>query len=275
MAGRLQHPAVAGCRDCRCCRNMPVPAVGGRHVGLVEQPARVRRHAVLRRKDHAAEVAAGDAHAFLRPAARPSGAWRGSRGCTRSTHVELACASAMRGSVSYVAVSGGGHGRSTSQVSGTRSPGSCARRSCRIVVPVRAWPTMTIGGVTSASRDLGMALAPVDDPRAGSEVADELAVGDRLAELVEARFGCSDVDEPVEPFLPRSLAEVVEAGLLARGVDELLGVELSHGASARRSRPACGVSMSPSGRKNRQKTMPNGSALRCRSSSARPGPRAR
>ena len=34
-----------------------VPAVRGRHVGLVQQPARVRRHAVLRREDHAAEVA--------------------------------------------------------------------------------------------------------------------------------------------------------------------------------------------------------------------------
>ena len=43
-----------------------VPPVRGRHVGFVDQPLRVRRHAVLRREDHAAEVAAGHAHALLR-----------------------------------------------------------------------------------------------------------------------------------------------------------------------------------------------------------------
>ena len=45
-----------------------VPRVRGRHVGLVEQPVPVRRHVVLRREDHRAEVGAGDAHALLRQA---------------------------------------------------------------------------------------------------------------------------------------------------------------------------------------------------------------
>ena len=64
--GDLSTQRGAGWRDCRCCRNMPVPAVRRRHVGFVDQPVRVRRHAVLRREDHAAEVAAGHAHALLR-----------------------------------------------------------------------------------------------------------------------------------------------------------------------------------------------------------------
>ena len=43
-----------------------VVPVRGRHVGFVDQPVRVRRDAVLRGEDHAAEVAAGHAHALLR-----------------------------------------------------------------------------------------------------------------------------------------------------------------------------------------------------------------
>ena len=83
-------------------------------------------------------------------------AWK--PGITSSTPSSSACDSAMRGSVSNVAVSGGGNGRSTSHVSGTRFAGSCASRSWRIVVPVRACPTMTIGGTTSTSAISGCCL---------------------------------------------------------------------------------------------------------------------
>src|SRR2546426_6478463 len=43
----------------------------------------------------------------------------------------------MRGSVSRVESSGGGDGKRSSQCSGTRLAGSCARRPCRNVDPLR------------------------------------------------------------------------------------------------------------------------------------------
>ena len=93
-------------------------------------------------------------------------------GMTSSTHVELRlrprrCADRSRRSPSRAA----GSGWSTSQVSGTRFAGSCASRSCRIVVPVRPWPTMTIGGVTSARAISGWLLVPVDDAQPVRQVA--------------------------------------------------------------------------------------------------------
>ena len=50
-------------------------------------------------------------------------------GMSSSVPERIASTSPMRGSVSYVAVSGGGTGMSTSHVSGTRAAGSWARRS--------------------------------------------------------------------------------------------------------------------------------------------------
>ncbi len=44
--------------------------------------------------------------------------------------------------------------------------GSCASRSCRIVVPVRPWPTITIGGTTSAAVTSGARLRRGDDVQA-------------------------------------------------------------------------------------------------------------
>ena len=66
-------------------------------------------------------------------------------GIIESTRSNCACTSAIRGSVVYVASSGGGQGLSTSQLRGTRKPGSWASRSNKIVVPVRGWPTTTSG----------------------------------------------------------------------------------------------------------------------------------
>ena len=64
-AGDLSSHRSPMCPDCRCCEVAAVPAVGGREVGLVEQPAVVGGHLVLDGEDHRAEVAAGDPHALL------------------------------------------------------------------------------------------------------------------------------------------------------------------------------------------------------------------
>ena len=87
----------------------------------------------------------------------PIGCMARNPGRTRSTIASVSSTSAMRGSESKVAVSGGGTGRSTSQVAGTRVAGSSASRSCRIVVPVRPWPTITMGGTMSTSATSGCA----------------------------------------------------------------------------------------------------------------------
>ena len=66
-------------------------------------------------------------HSWARVA--PSG-WKSVKpGMIRSGMAAMASASAMRGSVVYVAVSGGGTGWSTSHVRGARFDGSWARRS--------------------------------------------------------------------------------------------------------------------------------------------------
>ncbi len=159
--------------------------VRGRHVGLVHEPVRVRRDAVLRREDHAAEVGGGDAHALLRQqrAHRVHGAETGEQ---EVDTVERFFDAAMRGSVSHVAVSGGGTGRSTSQVSGTRLAGSWASRSWRIVVPVRPWPMITIGGTTSTAATSGCCRRHTSP--GASEVVGELAGHDLLAQFVEPRL---------------------------------------------------------------------------------------
>ena len=68
VAGRLEHPLVRRVARLQVLEEHAVPAVRGRHVGLVQQPVAVARHVVLRREDHRPEVGAGDAHALLREA---------------------------------------------------------------------------------------------------------------------------------------------------------------------------------------------------------------
>ena len=66
VSRRLEHPTSRRAPRLQVLQEHAVPAVRGSHVGLVQQPAGVRRYAVLRREDHAAEVGGGDPHAFLR-----------------------------------------------------------------------------------------------------------------------------------------------------------------------------------------------------------------
>ena len=88
-------------------------------------------------------------------------------GMNESTRSKPAWHSAIRGSVSYVAVCGAGTGRSISQLSGARLAGSCAIRSSRIVVPVRGWPTMMIGRSISLLGDRRVALPATPRSAAG------------------------------------------------------------------------------------------------------------
>ena len=119
----------------------------------------------------------------------PIGCMARKPGSTRSTPSSVASTSAMRGSVSYVAVSGGGHGLVDLPRARRRaSPGSCASRSNRIVVPVRPCPTMTIGGTTSRVPISGCAVPVRGDLQPVAEIARELAADDGVAELVERRF---------------------------------------------------------------------------------------
>jgi hypothetical protein len=57
------------------------------------------------------------------------------------------------------------------------------------------------------------------------EVRHTFAGDDLLTELVERGFGGEGVGEPLEPVLPRVLAEVVEAGRFTGLADEELGFE--------------------------------------------------
>ena len=103
-----------------------------------------------------------------------------------------------------------------------------------------------------------MRLPVLDDAHAIAEVAGELAPDERCTQLVEHSFVAQRVDEPRQTFLPGVVAEIVESCLLGRLLDRALGVEIlrGHRTSARFTTSATGVSTSPSGRKNRQNTMP-------------------
>ena len=101
-------------------------------------------------------------------------------------------------------------------------------------MPVRPWPTITIGGVTSAVGDSGVPAPVVGDAQAVHQVLHELARGDLRAELVERGLGLEGVGESFEAFLPRVLAEVVESGRRTRLIDQLPGWEQGtrHGRDA-------------------------------------------
>ena len=97
-------------------------------------------------------------------------------------------------------------------------------------MPVRAWPTITIGGTTSACAISGCCLRHSTSPRRVDEVFDDLAGRDLLAELVEVRLVAQRPGVAVEtlaPGVPAGVvgAEVAEAGCLVSERDEPFGVE--------------------------------------------------
>ena len=126
-------------------------------------------------------------------------------------------------------------------------------------MPVRPWPTMTIGGTTSTPTISGCAARYATIRMPVAEIPDDLAADERRAQLVQRGFVAQRCDEPVQTVAPRVVAEIVEPGLFRRERDGPIGVEVEprHRTSASLTTVACGVSISPSGRKNRQNTMPN------------------
>ena len=185
-AGDLSSHWSAGCRTAGA--GGTAGASGRRaQVGLVEQPVVVGGQPVLDREDHAAEVAGGDAHALLRERA-PIGWKLVKPGMSESAMARVASTSSMRGSVSYVAVSGGGSGRSTSHVSGARrpGPGPAGRRGswCRSGAGRRSrWAGRRDRRRSPDGR------AASDDAEPVGEVVHELAGRDLDAELVQPRLG--------------------------------------------------------------------------------------
>ena len=152
-------------------------------------------------------------------------------GMSESAMASVSSTSAMRGSVSYVAVSGGGSGRSTSHVSGARRLGSSASRSYRIVVPVRGWPTMTIGWSIPTSAISGCRRRQLDDAEPVGEMVHEIAGRDLDADLVQPRLGREALEQEVETLLPGGFAEVVGAGAGDGLGDETVTIEsvVAHG----------------------------------------------
>ena len=150
----------------------------------------------------------------------PSGCMARKPGMTRSTIAALASLAAIRGSESYVAVSGGGQGCATSHDSGTRVAGSCASRSYRIVVPVRPCPTITMGG----------RMSPVAIPGRA-----------RRSATMPSRLTSCAVISVSTIVRPRSLSAASVARLSSRRVNPS-----RHDGSPKSSRPVCAHACSAS-----------------------------
>jgi hypothetical protein len=91
-------------------------------------------------------------------------------------------------------------------------------------VPVRACPTITIGGRTSAAAISGCACRQATTASVRQE-AHELARGDLHAEVGQVRLLAQRRREPSESVSPRVLAQVGEAHGGGRLGEQLLGVE--------------------------------------------------
>ena len=95
---------------------------------------------------------------------------------------------------------------------------------------MRPCPTMTIGWGHIDVGNLRIPRAEVGDAQPVHQIRRELAGGDLRTELGERGLGRQRVGESIEPFLPRVLAEVVEARRLGCVGDDAGGVERStHG----------------------------------------------
>src|SRR5436309_1861013 len=68
-----------------------------------------------------------------------------------------------------------------------------------------------------------MVAPPRHDAQAVREVGEEVAHHDLEADVVQASFRLERREEPAEPLAPRVVAEIVEAGELARLAHEPLG----------------------------------------------------
>ena len=152
-----------------------------------------------------------------------------------------ASACAIRGSVYWVAASGGGVGACDSHIRSDRNCGSAATNWLRAVVPVRGNPMTKTGPSTTSSSISGWLGIGVDDLQALDKSIADRGVLDDLAHPVELGFGVQRVDGPFETFPVIGRSEVVETCRGARSVFEFVGREchtanLSCTARRRRSR---------------------------------------
>lgn len=222
-----------------------VPAVGRGEVGLVEQPSVVRRHPVLDREDHAAEVRAGHPDALLRQA----GPQRVEGREPRDQRVRHRQGGVGLGDPGVVVV-GGRLGRWHRRVD---LPGE-GRAEGRVLGEEVVEDRRARAGLPDdddrrhdlAVGHLGVGGAPRGDPGPGREVARELGRHHLHAQLVEAGLLDERGDQPVEPLLPGRLAEVVGAGGRPRLLDEAIAIEpLPHvHGPHRRSRHEAGCLLS-------------------------------
>ena len=152
-------------------------------------------------------------------------------GMTRSTIEACVSLASIRGSVSYVAVSGGGRGWSTSHVQ--RHPhlgifGEEVEEDRRAGAPL----TDDHDRRDDVARgDLGLGRGGGDDAEPRRQVAEQFPLDDGRAEVVQRGFAVEGVDQAVETLLPLVAAEVVVAG----GLDGLRGDPLSIEAPHRRA----------------------------------------
>ena len=199
-----------------------MPPVRGRHVGIVRDPAEVRRQAELAVEDRAGELTARDHDALLAQARahRVHGPQLGAD-LVRQVDPGLRLVDARIGLV------GGRLGRRAGVIDLPRARDAVGRVLAEQVVQDRR------AGTAHADHDdrrrdvrladLRVAAMPVGHLQPIRQVPEHGHRRDRLADLVETRLVCQPVDETVEPEAERVGAEVVEARLLARGLDELLG----------------------------------------------------
>ena len=201
-----------------------MPPIGGREVGLVLQPPRVRRHPVLRREDQARELARGDAHAFLREP-RPERVHR-----TEARDEQLGAGERRLHLVdTWIGVvrRGLGWGQRLVDLPRERHPGRAVLRQ-QVVEHRRAgaglahdhdrWHHVARG-------DVRMLGAVAQDSGTRREVARELAGCDLHTQLVELRFAPQRLDETLEAIAPGGRPELVAARGRGRGRDDRVGVE--------------------------------------------------
>ncbi len=90
-------------------------------------------------------------------------------------------------------------------------------------MPVRGWPTMKMGRVICWRATSGFFLRQSITPSRFGQRTHEIAVGDFDADRRQPRLVDEPVDEQLQGGLPAVVAEVVEAGLRARGGEKPVG----------------------------------------------------
>ena len=98
-----------------------------------------------------------------------------------------------------------------------------------MVVPVRPWPTITIGGVTVTAPDLGMVVSPREhsEPVREEETISPATIV-RPSSLRRASSRKTDHESERDLHASHPVAEVVEAGRVGRPFGESVCVELDH-----------------------------------------------